>query len=609
MRPLVRLCRAVLRDESGAVLTYFVILLPLMLLMGGFATDVSMINAQKRYTQSQADLAAQSAARHLPDPIAVRAAARRVVAANPKFGDLTLADSDILLGHFTYETGFTPLSNQVSGAGATAVRVAVSSPFRPILLAPVMTDDDITIRRSAVGNRQGSGSAVFVLRNRLLGVNTKNSMVLDSILGPLGLGLTTNLLSYEGLANLRLKGDDILGLLSLGVAAEAVDFNDVLSVPVAIPKVLQGLKSKGFLPAAAGPWGPAIPGTVTFAEILGMDPGLMVHAGDILPDIDVSALEILTTMAALAAREDERIGLNVGLNLAPLANVDLDLGLIRPPVRVYAETDDDPAKIAAVEQLDLSVGAEVMPILGMAPLLKLEAALEVGGAEAQVTSIDCSQADPQVTFRVTTYPAAIDIKLGLLDILEQNTPRALDPIRLAGTVQTITIAASSLPKAVPVNNELKLSGITGGLSSVLQRLKSDAEAARTAKENEKRQRELERQQREQERQDRIAEACRSNPFSCLGHALGGVVGGLVDGLSATIDGLTSVIGALGEAILEITSVIDGLTQVLSNLLLQNNLVDTIVDKVLALLGIEEAQAEIVLEQVTCGAAGGVALVQ
>lgn len=608
MRPRGQGWRAVLSDDSGAVLTYFVILLPLMLLMGGFATDVSMINAQKRYTQSQADLAAQSAARHLPDPVAVREIARRVVAANPNFGDLVLADSDILLGHFAYETGFTPLSNQVNGTGATAVRVTVNSPFRPILLTPVMSDDDITIRRSAVASRIGSGSAVFVLQNRLLGVNTKNSMLLDGLLGPLGLGLTTNLLSYEGLANLRLKGDDILGILNLGVAAEAVDFNDVLTVPVAIPKVLQGLKSKGFLPPAAGPWGPAIPGTVTFAEIIGMDPGLLVHAGDILPDISVSALEILTTMAALAAREDERIGLNVGLNLAPLANVDLDLGLIRPPVRIYAKSEDDPAQIAAVEQLDLRVGAEVMPILGMAPLLKLAAELEVGGAEAQLTKIDCSLADPQVTFTVTTYPAAIDIKLGLLNLLEQNAPRALDPIHLAGTVQTVTISASNLPMTVPINNELKLSGITGGLSSVLQQLKSDAESARAAKENEKRQRELEREQREQERQDKIAQACRSNPLSCIGNALGGIVGGLVDGLSATIDGLTSVIGALGEAILEITSVIDGLTQVLGNLLLQNNLVDSIVDKVLALLGIEEAQAEIVLEKVSCGAAGGVALV-
>lgn len=608
MPRLARLCRRFLLEESGAVIILAVILLPLLLLVGGIATDVSLFNAQQRYTQSQADLAAQSAARLLPDPAATRAAARQVVAANAKFGTLSLADTDIVLGHHSPETGFRALPDQANPVGATAVRVVVPSPFRPLLLAPLVSPDQITIQRTAVGRKSGRPMAQFVLRNRLLGVNSRRG-ILDSVLGPLGLGLTTNVLSYEGLANTRLQGSDILNLFTLGLGVEAVSFDDVLNLPVAVPTLLQGMQAMGYLPPSAIAAMPALPGSITFADVLGMDPALMVHAGDVLPDVDISALDLLSTFAALASRPDQRIGLSTGVDLAPLAALDLDLGLIRPPVRVIASPQDDPPVVAELRQIELGLAADVAPLAGLAPLLRLEADLEVAGASAVVTAIECSLSEPQVTFSVTTWPAALGVKLGLLDVLAFNSPRALDPIHIAGTVQTVTVSASALPMVVPVNNRINLSGVTGGLNNVLQQLRSDAEQAKSQKEQERLARIQEREAKEQERQQRIADACRRNPLSCLGGVLGGVLGGLVDGLTATIDGLTSVIDGLTSVILDITSVIDGLTQVLGNVLVQSTLLDTILDRLLALLGIEEAQAEIVLEAVNCAAGGGAALVE
>ena len=175
-----------------------------------------------------------------------------MVAANAVYGEIALENRDILLGSFSRDGGFIPHPNQANPVGASAVMVVVPSPFRATLLRPVLRDEDVVIRRSAVAGKKGV--IVFTLRNRLLGVNTRES-ILDPVLSGLGIGLNVSVLSCEGLANTRVKVEDLLSLISLGTAAEAFTFNDVLHLPVTSPQLFSALSAAGGLPPGAVPPG------------------------------------------------------------------------------------------------------------------------------------------------------------------------------------------------------------------------------------------------------------------------------------------------------------------------------------------------------------------
>lgn len=549
-------------DGTGAVLPVLLIIFPALMLIGGLATDATQLNAQRRYTQSQADLAAQSAARHLPDPVAVRAAARRVVRANPEFGDIQLADTDIQLGSYTPENGFRPAADQNSPTGVSAVQVVVPSPFRPILLGPVLSDEDVVVRRRAIAAQGGDSAALFMLRNRLVGLDLEQS-ALHSLLGPLGLGLTLNILSYEGLANTRLKLDDLLGLATAGVAIEALTFDDVLQLPVKVPQLLGGLVKLGTLPRWSVPGYLPSSDTITFSEIMEMSPGLAhLRAGDILPNVSVSALDFLVVLAQLQSSRKDRLGVDLGLDLNKalpgvalinrLAMVDVDLGLIRPPVWVLARTSDQPPKVAKVEQTGATINASTLS------LIELTLQTGVASAEAKLHSLNCSAAGPNdvaAVFEVKTAPINLDIRLSLLKITQDVPTRDMTPIPLSGKTQLVSITRAQMGKPVRVENPIQVSGIVGGLSSLLDVL----------------------------REDIVSEQKRCS----------GVLGGLLCPVSSLLTGVTGGLLALLSSAL--TTVND--------LLIKPLMLDGLVNQLVKLLGLAVAEAELVLSDTSCGSGG------
>lgn len=409
--------RTFLRDSQGAVTVFFVILFPLLLLIGGLATDVTMLNAQKRYVQSQADLAAQSAARHLPDAAAVRGVARSVVARNARYGEIVLADADILLGSYDPGDGtFAPHPNQSNPVGSNAVQVVVPSPFRPVLLRPVLQDENITIRRAAVAVQ--NDIIVFSLRNSLLGVNTQAS-VLDPLLqNVLGLRLATHVAGYRGLADARVGLNNLLGLgaeaLNLGIDAGVVTFNDVLNAPIRLSSLL-GLDPLGSLltPSGAG----SAPATLLLGDLLKLSPGLAeAHIGDVLPDISVNALDLVTAMLGLAGAklpDDERLEIGLGLNLGPLANLDLTVGLLSQPVTVVARMSDSPLPAATIEQADVEISADVVDLgaAGLPTLIGLDLDLGAIRARAEPNALHCNATGGQTLAEFTVTPSLADLGL------------------------------------------------------------------------------------------------------------------------------------------------------------------------------------------------------
>ncbi len=549
-------------DASGAVLIFIVVLMPLVLLIGGIATDVSMANAQRRYTQWQADLAALGGARHLPDPVATRNVARQIVQLNDYYGRITLPDANIVLGTYVRGGGFTADLDQANPSSPNAVRVLVPSPFDPFLLTPILAGRDLTIQRHAVATRRGSGGggggagdggdggiAVFTLRNRLIGLNTSQS-ILNVLTGPLGLGLTANVLNYEGLVNTRLGLDDLLGLATLGLAAEVETFDDVLKLPVALPQLLGGLVGIGGLPPTAVPPGGMAQDTVTLDQIMAMSPGLLnLNIGDVLPDVSVNALDTLTALAALAARKHERLAVGAGLDLSPLVNTKLDIGLIRPPVTAIAVDDDIPGPYAEVAQTNVALTAEA------AGLITLSAHVELGNARAELLSLDCSATEPTdviATFGVETAAGGLALEVGLLDSRPAIAPRDLDLIPIAANTRVVPVTLADVGKPIPIPNPISTAGLATSVNSALKELRNDLQVKRS---------------------------------QCSGF-LGAVLCAV----------LIPVFGVLSALLDLLTSMIDGLTNLIANIALLENLVQALLDT----LGIRLAQADLILDSFACG---------
>lgn len=409
------------QETSGAVSAFIVVLLPVLLIVGGMAVDVSQINAQKRDTQALADLAALAAAPLLPDRDAARARAQEMMAeARPCApGARCAAVPQTKVSFLTHDAEGNLVAAEIPGTRPTVVRVEAEQRYQPILLGRLMGEEALQIRRSATAEQTGSpkGFAGFTLRNQLLSINTRNS-ILDTILSPLGVALSVDALGSDGLANARVKLDRLLGLATAGLALEAVSFNDVLQVPIALSELLGVV--------LADPFGKRVPGIttigsapgkkVTLAEIFAMSPQLLnLKLGDVLPDVDLGLLDILLVAANLAADPNQRLGLGLDLTLIDkrLGGASIGLGLIRSHATGFASAGDLPRPHGSLRQTDLSL------TLGLLSIVRVDLVLGVAGVEADLVALNCQARegsdDILAAFDVRTYPLSAFLSVQLLN--------------------------------------------------------------------------------------------------------------------------------------------------------------------------------------------------
>ncbi len=537
--------RSFARSEAGAITLLWLILIPAFLLVGGFATDIALINAQKRYVQAQADLAAQSAVRSLPDLAEARSIAQQVVTLNGKYGDVTLGQGDVLFGHFdTAGNQFVAAADQTDPAGVNAVRVSVPSGYDPFLLGPVMTRDDYVIQRSAVAAQRAA--IAFTLRNRLLGVDTSQS-VLDPLLSNLlGLGASVQVLGYQGLANASVGINELLGLLSARVGVQAVTFEDILNVPISLDTLIGGLKDLDALPAGVSS---SSGDTLSLGSILAISPeALQARIGRILPDLKLNVFDLLMAAVSLnGSGANNPLGTaSVVIPLPGLVDVKLGLALIHPAVIAAGFIDDVPPVQAELSQLEVALNTELLSIL------KLGLNVEGAAATATALTLDCGAmqgADTLATFNVKTETLRLTLTASLLSLIHGKTIEDSTPLSILGNEQVVSVRKDQLGVPVPITNEIHLSTVTSALGGLLEQLRDST----------------------------IAE----KPASC----------GLL--------GLGCLLGSLLRSVFDlVTSVVNVLDSILANL----GILDALIQGLLDLLGIQLAQADLILNDYSCSGA-------
>jgi len=536
-------------DENGAMALLLLILFPALILIGGLAVDVTQLNAQKSYIQGQADLAAQSAASHLHDLDEAREIARAVVRRNDQYGTIELEDDEIVFGAYDDEDGFVPAADQSNPSGVNAVEVTVDTPWRTLLWSAIIDESDYVISRSAVA-KSGLPVVTFTLRNTLLSLDTRDSTLLapllEALLGEDALGLNLSVLSYQGLVNTDVAINDLIDLVTLNTSLDLITFEELLDLTLTPEDVVQMLVDKGALDSDVLVGSDIPDSTLALGDLIAIQPSLaQVHVGNILPNLNISAADLLLATAGLAGfSPTERLEVDAGLDLSPLSNVTLETGLIRAPVSFIVQFDPDDLFTAEVTQADIDLTASV------AGLLDLSLSLSAATASATLTDLDCAASEPSdtlATFSTTTAPASLGLELSLLSPVDGNdAAQAPAPTNIAGHTQDIDIRLDQIGVPVPVPGQISLASLSTSISTVLSDVESDLEAQR----------------------DATQQSC-----GFLGCLLGSLLGTILSTLNTVISEITTLLA---------TPVLNGLAEA-----------------ILDLLGLDVARAEIILDDYTC----------
>jgi len=541
---------------------FVVMLLPGVLLLGGLAVDLSQLNAQKLYAQGQADLAAQSAASRLYNLDEARSLAEYVVRSNRQYGEISLETGDVIFGSFNPSTGFVAAADQSDPTGVNAVKVTVAMPWYAFLWSAFVPKDNRLIARSAVARTEGAYAA-FTLRNRLLSVHTDESPLLapllDALLGKDRLGVDLDVLGYTGLADATVNINKLLNLVSLNVDAGVATFGDVLDLPIDTGVLLETLlEAAGLDPSLVSD----ATGKISLGQLLSLSPQLLeVKLGDILPDLNIGLYDLLTTAAGLAGSDPtERLAVDLGLDLSPLANVQLKTGLIRSPVTFAGPVSDEDPLTGSISQLDLALQTQILN-LGV-PLLNLSLSLSAADATATLVDLNCDATEDDdivATFEVQSSAASLGLALSLFAPINGDDGKQNKAVPLAPSVQTIYIRKDEIGVPVAVPGTILLDSLITSLGDVLRGLTNSLV------------------------DDRDRWSICKGPLSCL-----------INLVLVTVDELVSHIANLLDLIAKLFTYLIPVNELAENLL--------------TLLGIDTARVDIILDDYTCSGRGGVALV-
>jgi uncharacterized membrane protein len=541
---------------------FVVMLLPGVLLLGGLAVDLSQLNAQKLYAQGQADLAAQSAASRLYNLDEARSLADYVVRSNRQYGEISLETGDVIFGSFNPSTGFVAAADQSDPTGVNAVKVTVAMPWYAFLWSAFVPKDNRLIARSAVARTEGAYAA-FTLRNRLLSVHTDESPLLapllDALLGKDRLGVDLDVLGYTGLADATVNINKLLNLVSLNVDAGVATFGDVLDLPIDTGVLLETLlEAAGLDPSLVSD----ATGKISLGQLLSLSPQLLeVKLGDILPDLNIGLYDLLTTAAGLAGSDPtERLAVDLGLDLSPLANVQLKTGLIRSPVTFAGPVSDEDPLTGSISQLDLALQTQILN-LGV-PLLNLSLSLSAADATATLVDLNCDATEDDdivATFEVQSSAASLGLALSLFAPINGDDGKQNKAVPLAPSVQTIYIRKDEIGVPVAVPGTILLDSLITSLGDVLRGLTNSLV------------------------DDRDRWSICKGPLSCL-----------INLVLVTVDELVSHIANLLDLIAKLFTYLIPVNELAENLL--------------TLLGIDTARVDIILDDYTCSGRGGVALV-
>ena len=421
-------------NQFGNVSTIVAVFAPLAAVLTALAVDAGLIASKQRQLQGLADLAAISAARDVENAEQV---ARLTLALNGfsgarlgdvEGGELTRELEDRYSEQVKVETGSYSADPEVAytqrfvpGTGTVnAVRVTLKEE-EPRYFSKLLGRRELI---SVTGTAAISSEAAMSIGSRLVGLEDGLANAMLSALT--GSNISLSVMDYRGLARADVDLLEFFDVLATNVDLDAVTFDQVLDADVSLADIVDAMADvnddtvgvAASLRSVAGARGVAdivVPlramfdlGSAADARLGTPMEGLDLHAG---------VLEMLTA-AAMVANGDRQIDLDLDLDLAGLASVDVAL-LVgeRPQSSTWFALSEQGRAVVSTAQtrLFLEVNVHGLGLLHR-DLLRLPIYAELASAEARIVNVVCESGEDRARrVDVDVQPGILTLRIADLD--------------------------------------------------------------------------------------------------------------------------------------------------------------------------------------------------
>jgi uncharacterized membrane protein len=442
------------REQGAVAIMMALVICFVMLPLGALAVDIGQQRIARRDAQALADQAALDAARALANGTTGESDLRTVATSSIGRAKGYVGKTAPVVHVFTGKLGSTFTSDQSYGCDG--------SPTDNGYFAPTTQDPDavlVTVANAVDFNLMGGSGGVcrsaiaraqaiacFKLGSYAAAVHTGNSAVLGPLLSPLGAGIDTSVLSYQGLADTDLSLASLATHLNAGSPQQLLDTSTTLNTFYVA--VVNALKDQGdtadaaVLDALRLKLSAVAAGTIVKVSDL---VSLSQNDGSAL-GASLNALDLVMGGAAIANGQNFVAVPGLNVDLLGLTHATTKLSVVEPP-QLGCGTPGDPDAAADTGQVKLNVTASVLSSLPKVLGLGVSAgpiSIDVQAAQAhgRLTAVTCT--DPKsmkVAVTPNLLPATIKIPItvsgGLLGSINLTATVTTSPT--SPSVTTVTV--------------------------------------------------------------------------------------------------------------------------------------------------------------------------
>ncbi|TWB98283.1 putative membrane protein [Bradyrhizobium macuxiense] len=469
MSGILTLMRRFGADERGNFAMISAGLMTLVIGCAGLAIDLGTIFADRRKTQSTADLAAIVAAANLSNP--VNAASATVTQNNYPASALVKVET----GTYTASSAIAPQARFVTPAAGlpNAARVTLTTQT-PLYFARYITGAssfNITTTATATSTEM----ATFAIGSRLLSVN---GGVINALLGSmLGTTLSLSVMDYNSLISAKIDALDFLSALATRINLTGVTYSDLLSSNVKVGDLMAAALTTQQITNGAGAATTAL-STISQAvtgSSTKVSPGTLIDLGPFAnltvgqkPKVgaSVSVFDLVNTVAQIA-NGSHQIASSVNLGLPGIANVSVIATIGERPVgSSWIAMGTQGVSVHTAQTRILAT----VNVLGSGSIasINLPVYVEVASGTATLNAVSCGHPNintSQVTVGVT--PGIVDAWIGNVTVADM-TNFATKPNPPPATLVTVLgipitgLAHVGMGNTTPTNVNFSYSDIQAG---------------------------------------------------------------------------------------------------------------------------------------------------
>jgi uncharacterized membrane protein len=466
---VLRSLRALLRSTSGNVATLTALLMPAALTLAAFAVDEGSLYLERRHLQNLTDLAAIAAAADTAEP---GQAAQALFRANGVDGLMLLTapgeaeSSNTLLvqtGRYAPDPDIAAAERfEVGAEPANAARVTVRTIGTTYFAGRLLPKPTIGTTATA----SASNLAAFSIGSRLADVDTKEAApVINELLGNLlGTELSLSAMGYDALLGTDVKLLDFLTALAGKAHIQAGTYDEVLQSDVSIGQFISALAevSPGSeANAALKTMAAALLSsdlTVPLSHFVSLGPVGRLALGERAQGLDVSANAMsLLSAGAMLADGKHQVALALDAGLPGIAGVTVHLAIGEPPQNSAWFSIGEKGDIVRTAQTRLSLVVEVAgpggllgKLLGLS--IRVPIYVELAYAEGKLGDIACPTGRPE-SLRVTVEarPGVAEAWIGEVDTAGMRSFAKSPPVLPAELVKAPLVTVTGTAHATISN--------------------------------------------------------------------------------------------------------------------------------------------------------------